>query len=156
MDAREWVLTKHLKAHDGELFCRRAGLAGPYCVWRKAVRWESHGMPDGSIIHYSRPSKHFCFALTDDWQFAGKPRDWGIEPVIQKAKRSHYSRADQEFEELLKHNESVQESKNRDLSSKTEDFLKDFRRPFAQAFNHVNTSTLEKIDLRRKRNGHYK
>lgn len=155
MDSREWTLTKHLKAHDSELFCKKVALDGPYCVYRKATQWESFEM-EGSVVHVSRPSMNLCFALTDTWNFKGKPVDWGIEPVIQRAKETHFSRGDQVMKELINSYEENSKSKDRALKSKTEDFLKDFRGSFAKTFDDVNTSTLEKNDSRRKQDGNYK
>lgn len=155
MDAREWVLTKHLRAHDSELYCRRHPGSGVYCVYRKAVRWEDY-LWEGGILRFSRPSKNLCFALTDTWQITGKPIDWGIEPVLERAKETHFSRNEERIEELIRSYQRAEESRARQLSNEAECFLTDFRRQFARTFNDINTSTLEKVDRRRQFNGHHK
>jgi hypothetical protein len=152
MDAREFVLTKHLKAHDSELFCKRAGLEGPHCVYRKVTRWDEVPV-DGGTLKYSRPSQEFIFALTEDWTLNGKPTEWGIEPVLDRIKHGDLWNRPHLVEDLIGSYERASETKARHLSSQTEDFLKDFRPQFAKAFNDINTSTLEKVDSRRKKNG---
>ncbi len=154
MDAREWVLTKHLKAHDAELFCRKNDRAGVYCVYRRAIRWDTYEW-EGSFLRVSRPSRDLCFALTHNWQITGVPVDWGIEPVLERAKETHYSRNAEVTEELIRSYEKSEESRKRHFKSETEAFLLDFRRQFGRTFNDINTSTLAKVDSRRKADGRH-
>lgn len=152
MDAREWEMTKHLKAHDADLVCRRSGLDGPYCILQKSTTWDSYQFGAASLT-YSRPTYNLVFALTDTWTKQGKPRDWGIEPVIQRIKEHRFERHAEQFQELMKADAKAKESSAREQSNKSEAFLRDFRRQFAKATNDINTSTLEKVDLRRKKHG---
>lgn len=155
MDAREWLMTKHLKAHDKDLECRRSGLDGPYCVYQKGIAWDSYQLPNGTMFHYSRPVRHLVFSLTDTWTKTGKPVEWGIEPVISRIKEHRAERHEQLMKDLLDSYEKQKKSQERDQQNKTEAFLGEFKTQFARATNDINTSTLDKkIDSRRIKNGY--
>ncbi len=150
MDAREWEMTKHLRAHDKDLICRRSGLDGPYCVLQKSQAWDSYQLGEGATLTYSRPTFNLVFALTDTWTKQGKPRNWGIEPVIQRVKEHRFERHEEQLRELEASYAKAKEASAKDLSNTSEAFLRDFRSQYAKATNDINTSTLEKVDLRRK------
>lgn len=152
MDAREREMTRHLKAYDPALLCKRAGLDGPYCVLQKSVTWDSYRF-GGHTLTYSRPTLNLVFALTDTWTKQGTPRDWGIEPVIQRVQEHSFDRHEKQFAELMASYEKQRLSDDKDRRNKTEAFLHDFRRGFAKATNDINTSSLEKTDFRRMKNG---
>lgn len=146
MDNREWVLTKHLKGHDRKLFCKRMR-SGAYGVFRESVRWETFAYESG-VLSYLRPADHFIFALTHDWRSDGKPVDWGIEPVLEKIKASDSHQRDIAAEAIESY-ERLKEKKAKQVSSNAEAFFSDYRREFARSTNHLNTSTMEKVDRRR-------
>lgn len=93
---------------------------------------------------------HFVFALTDTWGATGKPRDWGLEVVVNRLKAIDIWNGRDIAGELIKEHEKIDASSKRQFSNTIESFMLDFRRQFAKATNEINTSTLEKIDTRRK------
>lgn len=152
-DARAGAYTQHLKAHDRELFCRRPTLHGPYQVFRKGTRWETHPV-SGGVLRYSRPVNHYVLALTHDWSLNGRPIEWGIEPLLARVKEIDGHNRDV-GQDVLDQQTRVKESKERAFRSESEAFLKDFRREYARATDHINTSNLSKVDPRRKQDGRY-
>jgi len=61
------------------------------------------------------------------------------------------------IEEVIEHNEQVDESKDRARLNNIEAFLKDWRRQFAKTTDSINTGTLKKLDRRKEiENGYRK
>lgn len=131
---RAETLTKHLKRHDCELFAS-CGPTGVVFVCRN-----NRGKPH---------EPHFIFALTDNWSMKGEPRDWGIEPVLNRIKAMDLWRDDSFVENFIKEHDKKTESDDRARRSDMESFLIEFRRQFARATNDINTATMQKIDSRR-------
>jgi hypothetical protein len=132
---RAETLTRHLKRHDSELYASRQP-TGAIHVCRR---------------NRSRPHEpYFIFALTDTWQASGRPREWGIEPILNRIKALDLWRDQTVVDEIIADAEKQAESDGRAARNSIESFLLDFRKPFAKAFDGVNTSTLAKIDNRRK------
>jgi hypothetical protein len=133
---RAETLTRHLKRHDSELYASRQPTGAIWVLRRNR----------------SRPHEpHFIFALTDNWTAQGRPREWGIEPVLNRIKAHDLWRnADSVVDRILADHEKSEESDRRAARNSIESFLLEFRKPFARATNGINTSTLSKIDNRRK------
>lgn len=140
-------ITRHLKLHDAKLYCDK-NREGTLCVYRQSKRYDAFDF-EGNVVLFSRPTPHFIFALTHNWTTYGKPVDWGIEPIMHKLKSGDLHQRDKLAEEMIQEYERENMREERDRSNKNEAFLKDFRKQFAKTFNDVNTSTLEKKDLRR-------
>lgn len=151
MDARVESLNQHLKSHDRALYAQRSS-NGVIQVYRQGTRWESFGWGDG-VMHYSRPSPHFILALTENWTLNTPGVDWGIEPVIWKLKEWDSWRDGGPLHFMRKERERAADIKERSLANEFRALAADSRRDFAKATNGINTSTLERVDLRRKKNG---
>ena len=93
-----------------------------------------------------RPNHFFILALTKDWRFNSEECEWGLLPIQNRLKEIDLWNRDL-ASEIIQQEEKFSEIKSRQMRSQTEDFLKEFRRPFARAFNDVNTSTMAKKDL---------
>lgn len=89
-------------------------------------------------------------ALTHNWQKAGTPVDWGLEPISARLREMDLHNRDI-ASELIRGYEKDDSLRDKRRRSKDEDFLREFRPQFARAFNDVNTSGLRKIDKRRLR-----
>lgn len=116
--------------------------------------YASQPKPSGAI-HVFRKSRdaseppHFIFALTDNWQANGKPVEYGLDVVLARVKACDLWRDDKLVEYLIQAKEDKTASMERERKNTVESFLYEFRSQFARTFNDVNTSNLEKIDIRR-------
>lgn len=141
--SRAETLTKHLKQYDPSLFAsndRRIGymLNPKQSVW--VLRKNS-----------ARPSEpHLVFSLTDNWTMHGSPREWGIEVVLSRLRAMDLWRDDGVIRRLEQDYAKTEESDKRASRNNIESFLLEFRRDFAKATNHINTSLLPNVDARRK------
>lgn len=148
MDARLNQINKTVRTHDRKLFAKRVG--SRVDIMRESYRFMPYDL-DGIRLLVSVPSPHQIFSLTDNWTVSGKPVEWGLEPISHRLKAMDLWNREDFMEELLKEYEKDQESEKRSFRNNIESFLRDFRREFSGTFNDVNTSTLEKVDSRRKR-----
>ncbi len=139
-------ITKELKLHDRKLYCKR-GIEGKLCIFRESHRIESYDL-NGHILTSVRPAPHLIMALTHNWQVHGSPADWGLIPIISRLKEMDLWNRDLAAEYEAKHEKNIQ-TKKRDFSSKTEDFLKDSRRAFAKDWDGINTAGIKKQDNRK-------
>lgn len=118
-----------------------------------------NGFGERQVMRKSKPHDHYIMSLTEDWTSKTKPVDWGLLAITNRLREiDSHNNPDSFVNKMDEIHEKRQEAKDRDLKNKTEDFVSDFRKPFAKAFEGINTSTLEKIDSRRKRekNGYRK
>lgn len=123
-----------MKGYDKYLFAKRE-MNGAIHIHRKD--------PNNSAAPY-----HMVFALTDNWNARGKPRDWGLEVILARLRAMDLWRDETEVERINKQFEKTEQENERDLKNNIESFLKEFRRQFARATDGINTSTLEKKDRR--------
>ncbi len=104
----------------------------------------------------ARLNPQFILALTDTWTLQGQPVEWGLEPLAWKLREMDSWRSDQEIKGMRQERERLKgiqaNSKRNDLRAQAADMRKDF----ARATNEINTSTLEKVDSRRKKDGYCK
>lgn len=145
---REARITSAIKNYDSKLFCKR-NTEGKLCVFRDGHTWENHAMDGGHLLRVLRPTPYLILALTDNWSIRGNAVDWGIEPVLARLKKIDGWHNDV-VGELEKAYDKDVEATERDMRNKNESFLHDFRGQFAKAFADVNTSTMDKKDLRKK------
>jgi len=139
-------VTELIKAHDSKLYCDR-GREGKLCIYRKSTRVERYEI-DGVSIGFVRPAPHFVMALTDNWQMHGREVDWGLIPILQRLQSMDLWNRNL-AEDLIEGYEKKEKQVARDASNKNEDFLREFRKPFAETFKDVNTANMKKIDKRR-------
>ena len=141
------TLTKAVKTHDKELFCKEE--QGKILVCRKRTVWESHDLDADVKLLYSRQVPEVLFALTHNFSQTGDPIDLGIEPLIQRIKSidlwSTVSESTNVVKNLAKHADDVQNKKR----SKYEDMARELRGSFKKAFSDYSVGSLKKIDKRR-------
>jgi hypothetical protein len=143
------VLTKHLKAHDRELYARQIE-TGTVCVFRKGYKLFDFEFEGDTYRSLQRDDTLVC-SLTDTWGLQGKAIPWGIEPVLAHIKAIDLFNRDDIFDELMKNNEKVRESKERAFRNNTESFLLDFRDAFKKDFADIRVSNMDMSkDPRRK------
>lgn len=137
MDSRVKTLTKQLREHDDCLYAKRRN-DGVILVCRR-----SRNIYSGTI------TDHLIITLTEDFTPTGKPVEWGVEPILARLKEMDGFNRDI-TEEWIKNKEKSDDLDASRRNSRDEDFLKEFRPQFAKAFSDINTSTIEKIDNRRR------
>lgn len=130
---REVRLGQQLRAFDSTLYLNRVG------------------QDQLQLMKKSKPADYYILSLTEDWSAKARSVEWGVEPIIARLREIDGHNPDSFVNKMDEMHEKEKQSKDRDLKNKTEDFAKEFRKPFAKAFEGINTSTLEKIDSRRKR-----
>jgi hypothetical protein len=94
----------------------------------------------------------YVLSLTDTWTMKGIPREWGIEPLIQRLHAIDGWKGKDAVDELEKAEETKEKSKEREFKNRTEDALYEAAPQIRRAWNDINTGTLEKVY--RKENGH--
>lgn len=143
MTSRCRALNKHIKQLDYRLYAVDCEIANgeTVAIYRKG--------------EYSTSAPLFIIALTDNWYLNGSPRNWGVDPVIRRlCEMDQWSKANSIYDDLKKERERKEELKQREWKNNVKALAYDFRKEFAKATNDVNTSSLEKIDNRRKKDGY--
>jgi hypothetical protein len=138
MDSRVREVNRLVRGYDKELFAKRE--------------------PNGSVHVYRRTPDprnpyYLVFALTDNWQVLGRPRDWGLEVIHNRLMAIDLWKDETVVDRVQHQAEKRKESDYRDFSNSVESFLYDFRRQFARATNDINTGTLDKKKDSRARRG---
>lgn len=146
---RVGTLNRYLKAYDSELYCEW-GL--PKGVMGNLLKTSNEPFPAIYVLRRNRQKPHephFIFALTDDWTWRSPAREWGIEVVLNRLKAMDLWKDETVVDRFMQQTEKNEESEKRQVRNSIEDFLYDFRKDFAKATNHINTSSLAKTDKRR-------
>lgn len=141
--------TRALKNYDRDLFAGRT-MDGVACVFRKVKRFEPVCELDGIPLSVVREGMQLVFPLTDTWTMAGLPREWGIDFVLERVKKSDAMANERFFEEMDAENERIDQSNKRHLKNETEAFWKDSRRAFAKATDDILTHSLSKDEPKRR------
>lgn len=141
--------TRALKGYDRDLFAglNRDGVA---CVFRKHKHYEPVCEDDGFRLLNLKEGKQFVFALTDNWNLSGQPRNWGIDFVLNRIREIDALANERMFEEMDAKNESVDQSKQRGLKNEMEAFWSHERRRFAKSTDDILTHSLSKDEPRKR------
>lgn len=151
MDSRVRVLNKHLKDYDKDLVAMRLG--DRINVYRYTNYWETFEWED-KRYYYAKRFPQFILSLSHNWLADGSPVDWGIEPLMRKIREMDQWRDDSMYENLVKERERKDELLKREQRNVIKAAAYDLRAEFAKATNDINTSTLDKIDRRRLKDGY--
>lgn len=138
-------ITSVIRKHDPMLYCESRD--GKLCVFRKSQRIESYEI-NGVTIQFVRPAPFFIFALTTDWRMDSPPADWGLVPLVNRLKEIDLWNRDL-AEEIIRQEEDRAAVAKKDFRNESEAFLKDYRSEFADTFNDVRVSNMDKKDKRR-------
>jgi hypothetical protein len=141
--------TKALKRYDSDLYAGRTKDGLP-CVFRKFKRYELVCESDEFYLLNLKEAPQYVFALTDNWTAGGKPREWGIDFVLQKIKSIDALANQRMFDEMDAYNEKVDKSKQRGLKNEMEAFWSHERRRFAKATDGILTHSLSKDEPRKR------
>ncbi len=152
MDAKLSSINRHLKKYDPDLFAERSNESDLIGIYRRTVRWESYSYY-GVNLSVSRPHLEPVTYLTNTWTIHGTPVDWGIEPVIDRIRSLDAWNQDRFYEDLVEERERAAQNKQRALKNEIRARAADMRKDFAKAVNDINTSTLDRVDSRRIKDG---
>jgi hypothetical protein len=153
MGERVRSVNRLLKRQDTQLFATERA-DGCIIVWHRSEPWQRGDTRDAGELASLRIQP--IFALTNDWTLQGEPVEWGLEPLYWKLRDSDSNRDDSYFEEMVSTRLRDKELRFRAASNENKAIAADERRTFARAFNDINTSTLDKIDNRRKKDNAYR
>ena len=141
-------ITRELKRYDRELYCGE-NKEGILCVFRRGYNYLKYDLGNDETLIAPSFSPHFVFALTDNWRTNGKPKDWGLEPLLARIRALDIWQRDI-VSEILEQNDKDDLSRKRDQANSMESFLYDFRSQFKKTFSNVNTANMSKKDRRAK------
>lgn len=148
MDRVSW-LTQSLKRFDRRLYCDK-NEEGKLCIYRTSTRWESYFLDDGNVLTVARSAPFFVTALTHNWHINGKSVEWGYLPIVQRLREIDCQSRDL-AEEVIRQQEERDKSRARHERNLLEDGLRERHSKIKKAFSDVNTSTMEKVDRRRRK-----
>lgn len=152
MDRYVSRVTQEIKSYSKDLYAERSP-NGSVQIYRKKTRWETFEF-EGKTLHVSRLEPQLILNLTDDWTKRGRPVEWGLEPLASKIREMDTHRDDTMYDRMLKENQRVDEMNARYTYNEFKAAAADCRKEFAKATNDINTSTLEKVDPRRIKDGY--
>lgn len=145
---RAEVITRAVKQYDRELYCGR-DKEGKLCIFRKSLRWEAYELEENVVLRVARPAPHLVFPLTDNWKSQGMPVDWGVMPILDRL-RAHDLHNRDLVRELEKEYDKNKEQLARESHNQAEACASEMRNQFKKAFADVNTSSMAKIERKRK------
>lgn len=130
MESKLKSLNRALKSYDPELYAQVTRLPR-IDVYRK------------SKFNCNPPN--YIFSLTEDWSTKSNPVPWSTDIVINRLKAHDLWNQPDFMNNYIEGLKKDEEIKTKRRMSSTEDFLRDFRRQFAKAFDGINTSTMKKL-----------
>lgn len=152
MDHRVKRITEVVRGHDRQLFAYRS-MDGKVLVMRQGDRLAASDY-NQSAPDVAKLNPQLVFALTDTWRVDGIPVEWGLEPILDQLKsRDAWAHPDT-FRDMVKTRDRVKADQERSKRNEIRGLAADLRREFASATNDINTSTVEKVDRRRVKDGH--
>ena len=154
MDSKLRQVTRLLKRYDSDLFPKRF-LDGAMGVMRKRRTFDFYQFENPKFnLWFARDYDELVVPVTDTWLDTGMPVDWGIEPLLQQIQKQDSWRDDGEYDRFCIERENKKRNTLRARQNDMRARAADMRKDFARAMNDVNTSSLEKIDKRRKYDGY--
>jgi hypothetical protein len=151
---REQTITRAIRRYDRDLYAKV--VHGRIDIMRRTARYESYNIDASTRLLFARPIEQLIFSLTDNWNINGNPVEWGILPILARLKAIDCWNRGDFLQELESAYERCEMSEKRNLKNNTEGFLMEFHSAFRNTFKDINTSTLNKIDRRRIKDGYYK
>lgn len=143
---RAAYITSEIKKLDHKLFCERE--SDLFIVKRKKSIPRVFELEDGNTLTYFQEKPHNVLYLTHNWSFKGEPVSWGVDQVIMKLNSIDTTKRDM-FREMEEKNNQIDESSERHMRNEIEAWASDSHSAFKKDLSDINTSNVEKIDLRR-------
>lgn len=136
MDFRVRRITQLVKGYDQDLFAMRDE-HGVVHIYRKKPRIMGSFNWGGCEYAYSGIENQYIFSLTHNWKFAGRPVEWGIEPIYEYLTEIDSWRDDRGYDEFCKLREKREEWKKESQRHEFRARAADMRRDFAKATNDI-------------------
>lgn len=147
---RALVIQKELRKFDNKLFINQ-NYKGELQIMRESFKQVPYDV-DGIRIMNIEPNHHYICSLTENWTSRTQSVDWGILPILDHMRSIDCQNKDSLVNKLEEMHMKDAETKKKDFKNKTEDFCRyQLRDAYMKATSDINTSNLEKIDLRRKK-----
>lgn len=140
---------KALRSYDSQLFVSRT-MDGVACVFRKHKRFVPVTEWEGGKLCNLIEDKQFVFALTDNWSASGRPREWGIDFVLNRIREIDTLANERMIEEMDEANAKIDESRKRSMKNEMEGFWAYERKRFARATDGILTHSLSKDEPRKR------
>lgn len=147
MDSRVRLVTKHLKSYDKDLFASRDN-RGVIQVMRRQTIGQTYEYGGANLTVYRNQSQ-FIMSLTHNWLANGEPVEWGIEPLMRRIRYIDGHLHD-DYDEFCEKRERQERIESQTLKNNCTALAADMRKDFNKVFGDINTSTMEKVDNRRK------
>lgn len=140
-----------LKRYDESLFVQR-NADGVLCVFKHSKRFMRVCEAEGYRLLNLVKSKEYVFALTDTWGINGKPRDYGVDDVVDHLKKIDSLANARFLEEAEERNAQSEKSKKRALRNEMEAFWSHERNRFKRAIDESvgTTTSLDKSDRKKR------
>ena len=137
-------ITEYIRNHDDKLICKMNAIAGTLCIYRKTLKFETYEI-DGERVTFSLPDLHFVTALTDNWNIKGKPRDWGLLPIMERIRQIDLWQNEVMVQKMISDHEKIDESKKRERMDKHEAQADVLRHDFKKSFgDHIVGNLIDK------------
>lgn len=136
--------TKIVSRYDRRLFAVNAGTH--IQIHRQADRLDQ--------TFLGSPMTQYILALTDTWKPDGQSAEWGELPLLAQLKSMDRWVNPIDLDEMRKQRDAEKSDKQRMRGNEIAARAADLRKDFARVTNDINTSTLEKVDKRRMKNGY--
>lgn len=146
---RALQIQKSLRMFDDKLFLN-LNLKGELQIMRKSFKRVPYEV-EGKIILNLEPNHHYICSLTQDFTSRTSPVDWGVLPILDHLRAIDCHNRESFVNKMEEYNQKHEAGKRKDFNNQTEAFCYEFRDSFKKATSDINTSNLEKIDSRRKR-----
>lgn len=155
MDSKLRQVSRLLKRYDSDLFPKRFK-DGALGIMRKERTFDFYQFdrPTKFNLWFARDYDALVVAVTDTWLDSGTPVDWGIEPLLEEIQKLDGWRDDGDYDRFCIERDNNKRNKERAFKNDMRARAADLRREFAKSVNDVNTSSLEKIEKRRKYDGY--
>jgi len=145
-------ITRALKRHDRDLFCRYSPAHSCEVVYRTTKRFERVWDAEEFTLSTLKEQYEFVLALTSDWNYSGERRAWGIDQILERVKSMDLAQNERWFEEFEERELALKKSKHRHMENEIEAWAKDSRRAFAKAADDAfgTTVSLDKSEKKRR------
>lgn len=125
-----------LKRYDPDLFVER-NVDGVLCVFRNHKRFVPVVVTESFKLLNLSSDKQYVFAITDTWGALGKPRDYGIDDLLNHIQKIDSLANSKFLDEIDQANAKVDESKKKDLKNEMEGMLAYEKRRLQRAFDEI-------------------
>lgn len=145
---RAYVLTKHVKNYDPDLFVKRSE-NGMFILLRKKTRLDQFEF-QGVKYLYTKHEPQEILALTDNWTTKGKPVDVGIDKLLARIQQLDGWSRENFIDERIKGYEELHDQEKKARENEWEAKAYEARDHIKKIAEDYNLSSLDKTDFRKQ------